>query len=130
MKARASGRIVLVSSVAGYRGLPRAAAYGASKAALTHLGEALRLSLAPDNITVQVVNPGFVATPLTAKNDFPMPFLMPAEDAAQRILKGLAGSAFEITFPRRFTYFLKLLRILPYGLYFRVLAWATRRHGG
>ena len=73
-----------------------------------------------------MIHPGFVKTPLTDKNDFPMPCLMRPEDAARRIVRGMARSQFEITFPRRFTILLKLLRILPYGLYLRLVARATR----
>jgi NAD(P)-dependent dehydrogenase (short-subunit alcohol dehydrogenase family) len=117
MKARGRGRLAIVSSVAGFRGLPRGLAYGASKAALTYVAECLRLACDPD-IIVQVIHPGFVKTPLTDKNDFPMPFIMTSPAAAQRIVNGMAGKAFEITFPKRFTMMLKLLRILPYALYF------------
>lgn len=125
MRPRRAGRIAIVSSVAGFRGLPRALAYGSSKAALTHIAEALKYECDRDGITVQVIHPGFVKTPLTDKNDFPMPFIMPAAAAAQRIVRAMATSSFEITFPRRFTYLLKLLRMLPYALYFRLLTRAT-----
>lgn len=118
MRPRRAGRIAIISSVAGFRGLPRALAYGSTKAALTHIAEALKFQCDPDGIVVQVIHPGFVRTPLTDKNDFPMPFLMEADAAAQRIVKGMSNNGFEITFPRRFTYLLKLLRLLPYGLYF------------
>jgi NAD(P)-dependent dehydrogenase (short-subunit alcohol dehydrogenase family) len=117
MCSRGSGRLVLISSVAGFRGLPRGLAYGCSKAALTHIAECLRLACAP-TVTIQCVHPGFVKTPLTDSNDFTMPFLMTAPDAAQRILAGMRGDSFEITFPRRFTWLLKLFRMLPYALYF------------
>ena len=117
MKARGRGRLAIISSVAGFRGLPRGLAYGASKAALTYVAECLRLECDPQ-IVVQVIHPGFVKTPLTDKNDFPMPFIMTSPAAAQRIVNGMRGSAFEITFPKRFTMMLKLLRILPYALYF------------
>lgn len=126
LRARRSGRVAIISSVAGFRGLPRALAYGASKAALTHIAEALWFECRRDGVTVQVIHPGFVKTPLTDKNDFPMPCLMPVEDAARRIVSGMERGQFEITFPRRFTVLLKLLRILPYGLYLRLVAWATR----
>ena len=126
MKAAHFGRIAVISSVAGFRGLPRALAYGSSKAALTHMMETLRLQLARDNITVQVIHPGFVRTPLTDKNDFPMPFLMEPDAAAARIVAGMAGNSFEMTFPRRFTWMLKLLRILPYRLYFWLVAKGTK----
>lgn len=110
-----------VSSVAGYRGLPLAMAYGASKAALNQLAEINYLELRPRGIGVSLVLPGFVKTRLTDQNDFEMPALLSPEDAAQFILNGLAEGAFEIHFPRRFTLFLKLLRCLPYGLYFRLI---------
>lgn len=119
------GHISLVSSVAGYRGLPKSLAYGPSKAALSHLAEALYLDLSPEKIGVSVINPGFVATPLTAQNDFAMPALITAEQAAQEILKGWARGEFEIHFPKRFTLWLKLLRHLGHGLYFRAVRRAT-----
>lgn len=116
-----SGQVAVMASVAGYRGLPTAAAYGASKAALIHLCEALRLDLKDSKVTLQVINPGFVRTPLTDKNDFKMPALQEPEEAAGSILKGLLSKRFEIAFPGRFVYFLKLLRILPYSWYFRLI---------
>jgi short-subunit dehydrogenase len=118
MMARRAGRIAIVSSVAGYRGLPTAAYYGATKAALINLAEALKFDLDQAGIRIQLINPGFVDTPLTAKNDFPMPFLITTEAAAARIASGLDSNRFEITFPWRFTYLMKLLRLLPYRLYF------------
>lgn len=114
---RGAGHIAVVSSVAGYRGLPQASAYGASKAALINMCEALQPELAERNVSLRLINPGFVRTPLTDQNDFDMPFLMEVEDAAQAMIKRLAGKHFEITFPRRFTWILKFLRILPYGMY-------------
>jgi NAD(P)-dependent dehydrogenase (short-subunit alcohol dehydrogenase family) len=110
-----------VSSVAGYRGLPQAAAYGASKAALTYLAEVNHLELKDKGIAVSVVCPGFVDTRLTRKNTFAMPAIMAPEQAAQETLKGLAKGQFEIHYPKRFTRWLKLLRVLPYGLYFRLI---------
>lgn len=115
------GQLVLMASVAGYRGLPTAAAYGASKAALINMAEALYLDLIDTPIKVQVVNPGFVRTPLTDKNDFAMPALMEPEDAAERIVAGLISTKFEITFPKRFVYILKLLRILPLRWYLKLV---------
>lgn len=126
LRAQRKGRVAIISSVAGFRGLPRALAYGASKAALTHIAEALWFECRREGVTVQVIHPGFVKTPLTDKNDFPMPCLMRVEDAARRIVRGMERTQFEITFPRRFTVLLKLLRILPYGLYLRLVARATR----
>ncbi len=125
MMAAKRGRIAVISSVAGFRGLPRALAYGASKAALTHMAETLRLQLQPHGIVVQTIHPGFVRTPLTDKNDFAMPFLMEPDAAAARIVKGLQSARFEITFPRRFTALLNLLRCLPYGWYFPLVRRAT-----
>ncbi|MDE2119169.1 MAG: SDR family NAD(P)-dependent oxidoreductase, partial [Betaproteobacteria bacterium] len=116
-----SGHVVLVSSVAGWRGLPQALAYGPTKAALISLAETLYLDLRPQGIGVSVVNPGFVQTPLTAGNRFRMPALMQPEQAAQRILSGLRRRRFHIHFPRRFTLWLRLLRLLPYRWYFAVV---------
>ncbi|MCE2781362.1 SDR family NAD(P)-dependent oxidoreductase [Limnohabitans sp.] len=118
MLARQSGHISLLSSVAGWRGLPNGLAYGPTKAALTHLAETLYMDLQDQGIGVSVVNPGFVATPLTAQNQFTMPALISPEQAAQDMLKGWAQGQFDIHFPKRFTLWLKLLRLLPYRLYF------------
>jgi NAD(P)-dependent dehydrogenase (short-subunit alcohol dehydrogenase family) len=115
---RGAGAIALVASVAGYGGLPKALIYGPTKAALINFAEALYLDLQPRGIAVFLICPGFVATPLTAQNDFRMPALIGADAAARHILDGLARGRFEIHFPRRFTAALKLLRMLPYGLYF------------
>lgn len=117
---RREGHIAVVSSVAGYRGLPKASAYGASKAALINMCEALQPELAAYNVRLRLINPGFVRTPLTDLNEFDMPFLMEVEDAARRMISKLQGNYFEITFPRRFTFMLKVLRMLPYGLYLRL----------
>lgn len=122
-----SGHIAIVASVAGYRGLPTSAYYGASKAAQINFAEALKLDLDRHDIKLQLVNPGFVKTPLTDKNDFPMPFLMEVDDAAERMARGFESNAFEITFPRRFAYILKLLRILPYRLYFPIVSRMTAK---
>ena len=119
--AHNSGHIAVMASVAGYRGLPTAAAYGASKAALIHLCEALKLDLTGSRVKLQVINPGFVRTPLTDKNTFAMPDLMEPEDAAMAIVKGLQSDHFEIAFPRRFVTTLKLLRLLPCNLYFKII---------
>ncbi len=112
------GRVVIVASVAGYRGLPQAGVYGATKAALINLAESLRAELDGSGITVQVVNPGFVDTPMTRKNEFAMPLIITPQRAAERIVAGLESPRFEITFPWLFVIWLKLLRLLPYRLYF------------
>jgi short-subunit dehydrogenase len=126
MLARRSGKLAIVASVAGYGGLPTAVAYGATKAALINMAEALKLELEGTGVAVALVCPGFVDTPLTAKNDFPMPFLMPAEKAAERMFAGLLKDAFEITFPRRFAWMMKAINLLPYALYFPLVRRATR----
>ena len=113
-----AGHLAIVSSVAGYRGLPNSLAYGPTKAALINLAEALHLELKPHNVGVSVINPGFVDTPLTQKNTFPMPFLITADKAAQEIVDGLEKGQFEIHFPKAFTRSLRMLRVLPYSLYF------------
>jgi NAD(P)-dependent dehydrogenase (short-subunit alcohol dehydrogenase family) len=119
--ARKRGHLALVASVAGYRGLPRSLGYGASKAALIHLAEALAIMGQPKGIKVQVINPGFVKTPLTDRNDFYMPFLIDSGEAAKRIVYGLKSNRFEITFPRRFSWLLKTLGLLPDRLYFAIV---------
>jgi NAD(P)-dependent dehydrogenase (short-subunit alcohol dehydrogenase family) len=133
MKRAGRGQIAIVSSVTAYGGLPTSAAYGATKAALTTMAESLKFDLDKMNITIQAVHPGFVDTPATRGNPFPMPALMDVEDAARRIVAGLGKPGFEITFPRRFTYMLKLLGLLPYPLYFRALnrftGWSKRPLG-
>lgn len=111
------GHLSLVASVAGYRGLPNSLAYGPTKAALLQLAETLYLDLRDLDLGVSVVTPGFVDTPLTAQNDFHMPALLTPRQAAHAILRGWARGAFEIHFPRRFTWPLKLLRLLPFRLY-------------
>ena len=115
---QAGGGIAFVASVAGYRGLPKALAYGPGKAALIHFAECLHLDLAPQGVGVWVINPGFVATPLTAKNDFAMPALLTPEQAALATVDGLKTGKFEIHYPKRFTRVMKLLALLPYGWYF------------
>jgi short-subunit dehydrogenase len=121
MRARGKGHVAWIASVAGLRGLPKAAAYGPSKAALINLAESLKPELERDGITVSVINPGFVATPMTEQNDFPMPFIMTPRDAAARAITGLEQGKFEIAFPRRFSFIIKIGRVLPYRLYFWII---------
>jgi short-subunit dehydrogenase len=112
------GRLAITASVAGYGGLPTGLVYGATKAALINFAETLYLDLAPKGVAVHLINPGFVKTPLTDLNDFSMPALIEADEAAREILAGIERGAFEIHFPKRFTRVLKLLKLLPYRLYF------------
>lgn len=116
--SRHRGHLAVISSVAGYRGLPTSISYGASKAALINMCEALRFDFDRLGLKVQIINPGFVRTPLTDQNEFKMPFLIEADEAAERIARGLKKSCFEIAFPRRFALMLKQLRCLPYNAYF------------
>lgn len=125
MKARGRGQIAIVSSVTGYGGMPTSAAYGATKAALINMAESLKFDLDKFGVRIQVINPGFVDTPATADNAFEMPALLQPEEAARRIAQGLKSGAFEITFPRRFTYVLKALQFLPYPAYFWLMNAAT-----
>jgi len=113
--------IAFAASVAGYRGLPKALAYGPGKAALIHFAETLYFDLNPKNIGVWLINPGFVATQLTAKNNFAMPSIMSANQAAEAIVQGFSTGKFEIHFPKRFTRIMQSLSFLPYGLYFRLV---------
>lgn len=116
-----SGHISVVSSVAGWRGLPNGLAYGPTKAAVTHVAETLYMDLQDKGIGVSVVNPGFVATPLTAQNNFQMPALLSPEQAAEAMLAGWSQGLFDIHFPKRFTGWLKLMRLLPYRAYFALV---------
>jgi short-subunit dehydrogenase len=118
---RAGGGIVFVASVAGYRGLPKALCYGPGKAALIHFAECLHLDLAPQGIGVWVVNPGFVATRLTAHNDFTMPALLSPQRAALAMVDGLRSGRFDIHFPKRFTRLMKCFALLPYRWYFPLI---------
>lgn len=118
---RGSGQIALAASVAGYGGLPNGQPYSATKAALINLAESLYLEAAPKGVDIKLINPGFVATPMTDKNEFPMPNIISTEDAAKEIAIGLQRRNFEIHFPKRFTSKLKLLQLLPYRLYFKIV---------
>ena len=124
--ARGAGHISLVGSVAGYRGLPQSLAYGPTKAALINLAETLYLDLHARGIGVSIINPGFVQTPLTAGNAFAMPALLTPAQAAQAIVRGWAQGAFEIHFPKRFTLWMKALRILPHRAFFYLIQRATQ----
>ena len=121
--ARRSGHIAVVASLAGYRGLPTSAAYGATKAGLINMCEALMPELERHGVRLSLVNPGFVETPLTDRNDFPMPFLISVDEAADDIVRGLRRARFETAFPWRFAFLMKLLRLLPDRLFFLI----TRR---
>ena len=113
-----NGGIGIVASVAGYGGLPKALAYGPTKAALINLTESLYFDLHPRGIGVYQINPGFVDTPLTANNDFKMPALISAPQAALAMIKGIERGQFHIHFPKRFTNSMRLARLLPYRAYF------------
>jgi NADP-dependent 3-hydroxy acid dehydrogenase YdfG len=123
MLAAHSGHIAIVGSVAGYSGLPKALAYGPSKAGIINFCETLYYDLLPTGVSLHMISPGFVATEATAQNDFYMPALISADQAAQEILQGIQKGKFDIHFPKRFSGFLKFLRILPYPIYF----WFVRR---
>lgn len=113
-------RLAVTSSASAYMALPRAEAYGASKAAVSYFMESLRLDLSPEAIGVSIIHPGFVDTPLTVQNDFPMPMQVSVDQAADAILKGLYKGRKDIHFPKRFTFIVKLLGILPPSLRFAI----------
>jgi NAD(P)-dependent dehydrogenase (short-subunit alcohol dehydrogenase family) len=119
--ARQAGHISLVSSVAGYRGLPKSLAYGPTKAALINLAETLYVDLQDSHVGVSLICPGFVETPLTAQNQFTMPGLITPEKAAEAMLRGWQRGQFEIHFPKRFTLWMKALSLLPSALYFPLI---------
>ena len=113
------GQISIISSVAGYRGLPAAGAYCSSKSALTSFAESLYFDMKRKNVKVSIISPGFIKTPMTDQNDFTMPMLKSAEYAADKIYLGLLKKdGFEIHFPKTFTYLMKIIQILPNWLYF------------
>ena len=118
MQENKKGHIVFVSSPAGYQGLPGGGFYGVTKSALTFLAETLNIEFHKSKIKVQVVNPGFVKTPMTDQNPFFMPFLMSPQNAAKRIYKKLESKQFEIYFPKKLIIPMKLLSLLPYSIYF------------
>lgn len=120
LKEQGGGQLILCGSVAGYRGLPNGQPYCATKAGIISYAESLHVECADDNIDVKVICPGFVETPLTDKNDFDMPMMITADKAAKHIAKGMKASAFEIHFPKAFTFMLKILRLLPDRIYFAI----------
>lgn len=117
MLAKRSGQIVGVASLAGYRALPRAAAYGASKAALHHFLDSIRFHLTEHGLAVTVISPGFVKTPLTDKNDFHMPFLVDADKAARIMCDGIAKRRDAVAFPIPFSWTIAWMRIIPWPIY-------------
>ena len=127
-KEKQDGHISIVSSIAAYRGLPNSSGYGPSKAALTNLTESLYFDFKKYNVRISLVSPGFIKTPLTDKNEFPMPFIKSPEFAADKMFKGLTKTkAFEIHFPKTLTLLLKFLRILPYKIYLFLIDKGVKR---
>ena len=127
-KNKKNGHISIVSSVAAYRGLPNSSGYGPSKAALTNLAESLYFDFKKHNVRISLVSPGFIKTPLTDKNEFPMPFIKSPEFAAEKMFNGLTKSkAFEIHFPKALTILLKIFRVLPYKIYLFLIDKGVKR---
>jgi len=127
-KNKQAGHISIVSSIAAYRGLPNSSGYGPSKAALTNLTESLYFDFKKYNVRISLVSPGFIKTPLTDKNEFPMPFIKSSEFAAEKMFNGLTKSkAFEIHFPKALTILLKIFRILPYKIYLFLIDKGVKR---
>ena len=127
LNKKKNGNISIVSSIAGYRGLPNSTGYGASKAALNNLAESLYFDFGRYNVRVSLISPGFIKPPMTDKNQFKMPFLKTPEFAAEKIYNGLInGSSFEIDFPKELTLILKFLKILPDSVYFKLIRKLTK----
>ncbi len=127
-KDKKDGHISIVSSVAAYRGLPNSSGYGPSKAALTNLAESLYFDFKKYNVRISLVSPGFIKTPLTDKNEFPMPFIKSAKFAADKMFNGLTKSnSFEIHFPKTLTILLKIFRVLPYKIYLYLIDKVIKR---
>ena len=127
-KEKKEGHISIVSSIAGYRGLPNSSGYGPSKAALTNLTESLYFDFKKHNVRISLVSPGFIKTPLTDKNEFRMPFIKSPEFAAEKMFNGLTKTqSFEIHFPKALTIILKFLRILPYKIYLYLIDKGVKR---
>ena len=126
-KDKKDGTITIVSSIAGYRGLPNSTGYGPSKSALNNLAESLYFDFGRSNVRVCLVSPGFIKTPMTDKNDFKMPFLKTPEYAAEKIYDGLVNkNSFEIHFPKSLTMILKILSFLPNKIYFGLIGKLTK----
>ncbi len=126
-KEKKEGHISIVSSVAGYGGLPNSSGYGPSKAALINLAESLYFDFKRYKIRVSLISPGFIKTPMTDKNKFKMPFIKSADFAAKKIYNGLVNSnKFEITFPKELTLIMKIFKILPYKIYFYLVSKTTK----
>jgi short-subunit dehydrogenase len=120
MLAAKRGHLSYVSSVAGFRGLPKSLAYGPTKAAMINMAEALYIDLHDEGLGVSLINPGFVDTPLTSQNTFRMPALIQPAQAAKEIIAGWEAGKFEMHFPKRFTAWLKFMRSAPYSVYFKM----------
>ena len=129
MTPRKRGQVAINASVAGYGGLPASSAYGVSKAAAIHLAETLKFEGDRLGIRVQVVNPGWIDTPMTQPKDVPMPFIISQDEAARRIVDGFEKAGFEITFPRRMSWVMKAVNLLPYPIYFWLIAQSRRLAG-
>mgnify|MGYP000489330444 CR=1 FL=1 len=127
LRQRRAGRVAVVASVAGYRGLPTSSAYAASKAGLIAMTESLKPELEADHVELTLINPGFVDTPLTRKNTFPMPFLIDNDEAVRAIIGGLERGRFEIVFPWQMSLAMKILGSLPYGPFFAITRRMVRR---
>jgi len=127
-KNKKSGQISFIASVAGYRGLPDAGAYCSSKSALISFAESLYFEMKKFNVRISVINPGFIKTPMTDENDYAMPMIKSPEFAANQIYNGLLkNKGFEIHFPKKFTFIMKILRILPNSLYFKIVQFGLKR---
>jgi NAD(P)-dependent dehydrogenase (short-subunit alcohol dehydrogenase family) len=129
MQKRSRGHVVVMGSVTAYFGWPTLAAYGATKAALNNMADALRYDFEKMNIRIQIINPGFVDTPLAQKNVHLMPALMPVTKASRRIVKAIRSGGYETTFPWRLTWGLKFMRTWPHGLLFAFMSYTTRWRG-
>ena len=126
-KEKKDGIITIVSSIAGYRGLPNSTGYGPSKSALNNLAESLYFDFKRSNVRVCLISPGFIKTPMTDKNDFKMPFLKTTEYAAEKIYDGLINkNVFEIHFPKTLTLILKIFSFLPSTIYFGLINKMTK----